>query len=157
MCAKNDNLAATYFILPFVECSRWTRISMHAKANSDSVFAMKHWFLFSSANQGVKEEPAKPKEVKSAEKAGWLKKSSGKFLSSYKDRYIQLDRTAIAVYENEVRNQWKKQRNVLPECVKIWYGLRKKAPLGLDWVVVIFIIAKAIIYSCLADINHYVG
>lgn len=50
---------------------------------------------------GVKEEPAKPKEVKSAEKAGWLKKSSGKFLSSYKDRYIQLDRTAIAVYENE--------------------------------------------------------
>ncbi|XP_056317015.1 pleckstrin homology domain-containing family O member 2 [Danio aesculapii] len=52
-------------------------------------------------DDGVKEEPAKPKEVKSAEKAGWLKKSSGKFLSSYKDRYIQLDRTVIAVYENE--------------------------------------------------------
>ncbi|KAK7170832.1 hypothetical protein R3I94_000901 [Phoxinus phoxinus] len=50
---------------------------------------------------GVKEEPAKPKEVRSAEKAGWLKKSSGKFLSSYKDRYIQLDRTVIEVYENE--------------------------------------------------------
>ncbi|XP_059383048.1 pleckstrin homology domain-containing family O member 2-like [Carassius carassius] len=50
---------------------------------------------------GVKEEPAKPKEVTSAEKAGWLKKSSGKFLSSYKDRYIQLERTVIAVYESE--------------------------------------------------------
>ncbi|XP_077084053.1 uncharacterized protein plekho2 [Siphateles boraxobius] len=50
---------------------------------------------------GVKEEPAKPKEVKSVGKAGWLKKSSGKFLSSYKDRYIQLDRTVIEVYENE--------------------------------------------------------
>ncbi|XP_016401313.1 pleckstrin homology domain-containing family O member 2 [Sinocyclocheilus rhinocerous] len=50
---------------------------------------------------GVKEEPAKPNEVTSAAKAGWLKKSSGKFLSSYKDRYIQLERTVIAVYENE--------------------------------------------------------
>ncbi|KAI7814410.1 putative pleckstrin homology domain-containing family O member 2, partial [Triplophysa rosa] len=51
--------------------------------------------------QGVKEEPAKPKEVKCAGKAGWLKKSSGKFLSSYKDRYIQLDRSEIAIYEDE--------------------------------------------------------
>ncbi|KAF4111525.1 pleckstrin homology domain-containing family O member 2 [Onychostoma macrolepis] len=50
---------------------------------------------------GVKEEPAKPKEVTSAEKAGWLKKSTGRFLSSYKDRYIQLERTVIAVYESE--------------------------------------------------------
>ncbi|XP_026071952.1 pleckstrin homology domain-containing family O member 2-like [Carassius auratus] len=50
---------------------------------------------------GVKEEPAKPKEVTSAGKAGWLKKYSGKFFGSYKDRYIHLDRTVIAVYENE--------------------------------------------------------
>ncbi|XP_051571235.1 pleckstrin homology domain-containing family O member 2 [Myxocyprinus asiaticus] len=50
---------------------------------------------------GVKEEPAKPKEVKSTEKAGWLKKSSGRFLSGYKDRYIQLERTEIVIYENE--------------------------------------------------------
>ncbi|XP_017555038.1 proline-, glutamic acid- and leucine-rich protein 1 [Pygocentrus nattereri] len=50
---------------------------------------------------GVKEDPAKPKEVKSTGKAGWLKKSSGKFLGSYKDRYIQLDRTEIVVYDNE--------------------------------------------------------
>nr|XP_055039158.1 pleckstrin homology domain-containing family O member 2 [Misgurnus anguillicaudatus] len=50
---------------------------------------------------GVKEETAKPKEVKCAGKAGWLKKSSGKILSSYKDRYVQLDRTVIDIYENE--------------------------------------------------------
>ncbi|TSL68159.1 Pleckstrin homology domain-containing family O member 2 [Bagarius yarrelli] len=49
----------------------------------------------------VKDEPAKPKETTFKGKAGWLKKSSGKFLGSYKDRYIQLDRTEIAVYENE--------------------------------------------------------
>ncbi|TRY83712.1 hypothetical protein DNTS_018518 [Danionella cerebrum] len=50
---------------------------------------------------GVKEEPTQRLELRSAEKAGWLKKSSGKFLSGYKDRYIQLDRTVIAIYENE--------------------------------------------------------
>ncbi|KAG7327377.1 hypothetical protein KOW79_008983 [Hemibagrus wyckioides] len=49
----------------------------------------------------VKDEPAKPKETIFKGKAGWLKKSSGKILSSYKDRYIQLDKTEIAVYENE--------------------------------------------------------
>jgi len=58
--------------------------------------------LYSLAKQGVKEEPAKPTEVRIAGKAGWLKKSSGKFLSSYKDRYIHLDQTVIEVYENEV-------------------------------------------------------
>ncbi|XP_060797072.1 muscle M-line assembly protein unc-89 [Neoarius graeffei] len=49
----------------------------------------------------VKDEPAKPKETTFTGKAGWLKKSSGKFLSSYKDRYVQLDKTEFAVYENE--------------------------------------------------------
>ncbi|XP_028812436.1 pleckstrin homology domain-containing family O member 2 isoform X2 [Denticeps clupeoides] len=33
--------------------------------------------------------------------AGWIKKSSGKFLGTYKDRYIQLERTEVVVYENE--------------------------------------------------------
>ncbi|TRY98118.1 hypothetical protein DNTS_028480, partial [Danionella cerebrum] len=55
----------------------------------------------SFSTQGVKEEPTQRLELRSAEKAGWLKKSSGKFLSGYKDRYIQLDRTVIAIYENE--------------------------------------------------------
>ncbi|KAK3533934.1 hypothetical protein QTP70_034932, partial [Hemibagrus guttatus] len=52
-------------------------------------------------SEDVKDEPAKPKETTFKGKAGWLKKSSGKILSSYKDRYIQLDKTQIAVYENE--------------------------------------------------------
>uniref|UniRef100_A0A3B1JMU5 Pleckstrin homology domain containing, family O member 2 n=1 Tax=Astyanax mexicanus TaxID=7994 RepID=A0A3B1JMU5_ASTMX len=50
---------------------------------------------------GVKEDPAKPKEVKVTGKAGWLKKSSGKILSSYKDRYVHLDKTEVALYDNE--------------------------------------------------------
>lgn len=61
----------------------------------------------------MKEEPAKPKEVKCAGKAGWLKKSSGKFLSSYKDRYIQLDRTEIAIYEDEVQLKVCNVKNLL--------------------------------------------
>ncbi|XP_076880996.1 uncharacterized protein plekho2 [Brachyhypopomus gauderio] len=50
---------------------------------------------------GVKEDPAKPKEMKLSGQAGWLKKASGKFLGGYKDRYIQLDKTQIVVYDNE--------------------------------------------------------
>ncbi|KAG7468124.1 hypothetical protein MATL_G00139520 [Megalops atlanticus] len=50
---------------------------------------------------GVKGDTAKPKEAKCAGKAGWVKKSSGKFLGSYKDRFIQLEKTEIVVYDNE--------------------------------------------------------
>ncbi|XP_061103069.1 pleckstrin homology domain-containing family O member 2 [Conger conger] len=50
---------------------------------------------------GVKEDTAKPKEAKFIGKEGWLKKSSGRFLVSYKDRYIQLEKTEVVVYENE--------------------------------------------------------
>uniref|UniRef100_A0A3Q3AYN4 Pleckstrin homology domain containing, family O member 2 n=1 Tax=Kryptolebias marmoratus TaxID=37003 RepID=A0A3Q3AYN4_KRYMA len=34
-------------------------------------------------------------------KAGWLKKSHGKLLASYKDRYIHVEKTEVVVYENE--------------------------------------------------------
>ncbi|KAL1007512.1 hypothetical protein UPYG_G00087790 [Umbra pygmaea] len=47
------------------------------------------------------EEPAKPKETKSQWKSGWVKKASGRFLASYKDRYIEVEKTGIVVYENE--------------------------------------------------------
>ncbi|XP_018620480.2 pleckstrin homology domain-containing family O member 2-like [Scleropages formosus] len=50
---------------------------------------------------GVKGEVAKPDESKFVGKAGWVKKSSGKFLGSYKDRYILVDKTEIVVYEKE--------------------------------------------------------
>ncbi|KAJ7994764.1 hypothetical protein DPEC_G00252860 [Dallia pectoralis] len=59
----------------------------------------------------VKEDPIEPEEnseqpketpkVKSQWKSGWVKKASGRFLASYKDRYIEVEKTEIAVYENE--------------------------------------------------------
>ncbi|XP_023698831.2 uncharacterized protein [Paramormyrops kingsleyae] len=50
---------------------------------------------------GVKDGKAQPAETASVSKAGWLKKCSGRFLGSYKDRYISVERTEIVVYENE--------------------------------------------------------
>nr|XP_015198798.1 PREDICTED: pleckstrin homology domain-containing family O member 2 [Lepisosteus oculatus] len=47
------------------------------------------------------EQKEQPKAAKVPEKAGWIKKSSGKILGTYKDRYIQLERTEILVYDNE--------------------------------------------------------
>ncbi|XP_035769472.1 pleckstrin homology domain-containing family O member 2 [Neolamprologus brichardi] len=50
---------------------------------------------------GAKEDPALKKEPKFLSKAGWLKKGYGRLLASYKDRYIQVEKTEIVVYENE--------------------------------------------------------
>lgn len=50
---------------------------------------------------GAKEDPALQKEPKFLSKAGWLKKGYGRLLASYKDRYIQVEKTEIVVYENE--------------------------------------------------------
>ncbi|KAI1889731.1 hypothetical protein AGOR_G00165960 [Albula goreensis] len=50
---------------------------------------------------GVKGDTTKPREAKFVGKEGWVKKSSGKFLGSYKDRYIQVEKTEIVVYESE--------------------------------------------------------
>lgn len=67
-------------------------------------------FLPLLSSQEVKEDPTRPnedptrsKETMSTWKAGWVKKASGRFLASYKDRYIQVERTELVVYENEVR------------------------------------------------------
>ncbi|XP_062327280.1 pleckstrin homology domain-containing family O member 2 [Osmerus eperlanus] len=49
----------------------------------------------------VKESPAKPKEAQLLGKAGWVKKASGRFLVSYKDRYVQVERTQVLMYEKE--------------------------------------------------------
>lgn len=57
-----------------------------------------HFFIM---EDGGKEDTTKPTEVKISGKAGWLKKSSGKFFGTYKDRYIHLEHTEIVVYENE--------------------------------------------------------
>ncbi|NXO31995.1 PKHO2 protein, partial [Cisticola juncidis] len=43
----------------------------------------------------------KPKCAPTAEKYGWIKKSSGGLLGLWKDRYIQLRKTQLVVYEDE--------------------------------------------------------
>ncbi|KFO99242.1 Pleckstrin homology domain-containing family O member 2, partial [Calypte anna] len=50
----------------------------------------------------TKEEvPEKPKPAPTAEKYGWIKKSSGGLLGLWKDRYIQLRKTQLVVFEDE--------------------------------------------------------
>ncbi|XP_074012084.1 pleckstrin homology domain-containing family O member 2 [Numenius arquata] len=52
--------------------------------------------------QDTKEEASeKPKPAPTAEKYGWIKKSSGGLLGLWKDRYIQLRKTQLVVYEDE--------------------------------------------------------
>ncbi|KGL86690.1 Pleckstrin homology domain-containing family O member 2, partial [Charadrius vociferus] len=52
--------------------------------------------------QDTKEESSeKPKSAPTAEKYGWIKKSSGGLLGLWKDRYIQLRKTQLVVYEDE--------------------------------------------------------
>uniref|UniRef100_A0A8D0KS52 PH domain-containing protein n=1 Tax=Strix occidentalis caurina TaxID=311401 RepID=A0A8D0KS52_STROC len=43
----------------------------------------------------------KPKSAPTAEKYGWIKKSSGGLLGLWKDRYIQLRKTQLVVFEDE--------------------------------------------------------
>ncbi|KAM4592845.1 uncharacterized protein plekho2 [Odontesthes bonariensis] len=50
---------------------------------------------------GTKEDPAQYKEPRFLSKAGWVKKAHGRLLTSYKDRYIHVEKTEIVVYENE--------------------------------------------------------
>uniref|UniRef100_A0A8C9EQG3 PH domain-containing protein n=1 Tax=Pavo cristatus TaxID=9049 RepID=A0A8C9EQG3_PAVCR len=58
--------------------------------------------LFLVALQDTKEEVSeKPKPAPSAEKFGWIKKSSGGLLGLWKDRYVQLRKTQLVVYEDE--------------------------------------------------------
>ncbi|NXQ06514.1 PKHO2 protein, partial [Vidua macroura] len=52
--------------------------------------------------QDTKEEVSeKPKCAPTAEKYGWIKKSSGGLLGLWKDRYVQLRKTQLVVYEDE--------------------------------------------------------
>ncbi|XP_049762010.1 pleckstrin homology domain-containing family O member 2 [Elephas maximus indicus] len=51
--------------------------------------------------EGVKEGGEKPRGARTADKAGWIKKSSGGLLSLWKDRYLLLCHAQLLVYENE--------------------------------------------------------
>ncbi|KAK5608362.1 hypothetical protein CRENBAI_026883 [Crenichthys baileyi] len=50
---------------------------------------------------GTKEDPAQQNKPKFLSKVGWVKKAHGRLLTSYKDRYVHVEKTEIAVYENE--------------------------------------------------------
>ncbi|EGW10988.1 Pleckstrin-likey domain-containing family O member 2 [Cricetulus griseus] len=49
----------------------------------------------------MKEGSDKPRGARTADKAGWIKKSSGGLLSLWKDRYLLLCQAQLLVYENE--------------------------------------------------------
>ncbi|XP_007955992.1 pleckstrin homology domain-containing family O member 2 [Orycteropus afer afer] len=51
--------------------------------------------------ESVKEGSEKPRGARTADKAGWIKKSGGGLLSLWKDRYLLLCQTQLLVYENE--------------------------------------------------------
>ncbi|XP_017159676.1 pleckstrin homology domain-containing family O member 2 isoform X2 [Poecilia reticulata] len=50
---------------------------------------------------GTKEDPAQQNKPKFLSKAGWVKKAHGRLLTSYKDRYLHVEKTEVVVYENE--------------------------------------------------------
>ncbi|XP_012614172.1 pleckstrin homology domain-containing family O member 2 [Microcebus murinus] len=51
--------------------------------------------------EGVKEGGERPRGARTADKAGWIKKSSGGLLGFWKDRYLLLCQAQLLVYENE--------------------------------------------------------
>ncbi|XP_053449190.1 pleckstrin homology domain-containing family O member 2 [Nycticebus coucang] len=51
--------------------------------------------------EGVKDGGEKPRGARMADKAGWIKKSSGGLLGFWKDRYLQLCQAQLLVFENE--------------------------------------------------------
>ncbi|XP_003340039.2 pleckstrin homology domain-containing family O member 2 [Monodelphis domestica] len=51
--------------------------------------------------EGMKESGEKLRCAQMADKAGWIKKSSGGLLGLWKDRYLLLCKTQLLVYENE--------------------------------------------------------
>ncbi|XP_040854092.1 pleckstrin homology domain-containing family O member 2-like isoform X1 [Ochotona curzoniae] len=51
--------------------------------------------------EGTKDGGEKPQSTRTADKAGWIKKSSGGLLGLWKDRYLLLCQAQLLVYENE--------------------------------------------------------
>uniref|UniRef100_A0A8C6MRM2 Pleckstrin homology domain containing, family O member 2 n=1 Tax=Mus spicilegus TaxID=10103 RepID=A0A8C6MRM2_MUSSI len=51
--------------------------------------------------ESIKEGSEKPRGARTADKAGWIKKSSGGLLGLWKDRYLLLCQAQLLVYENE--------------------------------------------------------
>ena len=71
--------------------------------------------------QGVKEGGEKPRGARMADKAGWIKKSSGGLLGLWKDRYLLLCQAQLLVYENEVKTHLAVWLGVLGQGAKEWW------------------------------------
>ncbi|KAM7406615.1 hypothetical protein PAMP_000985 [Pampus punctatissimus] len=85
-------------------------------------------FHGNNLKHGVKEDPAQSKAPKFLGKAGWVKKASGRLLASYKDRYVQVEKTELVVYENEDSDKCIERLNLedYDECHEIKSSFKKK-------------------------------
>ncbi|XP_029701573.1 pleckstrin homology domain-containing family O member 2-like [Takifugu rubripes] len=77
---------------------------------------------------GTKEDAADCKKPRFLDKAGWVKKDTGRLLPSYKDRYIHLERTEVVIFENEDLKNCLERLNLenYDQCHEIKSSLRKK-------------------------------
>lgn len=66
-------------------------------------------------------------------KSGWMKKAHGRFLSSYKDRYMCVDKTEMLLYENEEKKNCVERVDLenYDKCHEIKGGFKKKHRLVL--------------------------
>ncbi|XP_018618957.2 uncharacterized protein plekho2 isoform X1 [Scleropages formosus] len=85
---------------------------------------------------GVERDTDKPGGAESLGKEGWVKKCSGKFLQSYKTCYIRVEKSEIAVYENEVNASSQKCIEKLDlgnydKCLELKSAFKKKNRLVL--------------------------
>ncbi|KAI1904117.1 hypothetical protein AGOR_G00002390 [Albula goreensis] len=66
-------------------------------------------------------------------KAGWVKKSSGKLLGSYKERYVQVEKTEMVVYDNkELQNCLERvDLEKYDKCLEVRSTFKKKNRLVL--------------------------
>lgn len=59
-------------------------------------------FVFFFPLKVAKEDPGPCKKPLFLDKAGWVKKDTGRLWPSYKDRYVHVEKTEVVIYENEV-------------------------------------------------------
>lgn len=80
-----------------------------------------------------KEDPAVKTRAVFQGKSGWMKKAHGRVLSSYKDRYVSVDKTEVLVYENEDKKNCLERVDLenYDKCHEMKSGFKKKHRLVL--------------------------
>lgn len=89
--------------------------------------------MWSTPPVTMKEEPAVKTRAGFQGKSGWMKKAHGRVLSSYKDRYISVDKTEMVVYENEDQKNCLERVDLenYDKCHEMKSGFKKKHRLVL--------------------------